>query len=125
MKLGTFRALSLVGVGLLTVAAPARSEELAPLMLAPMQALSLDFGAEHIVGYFLDRGNHCRLNLAIAEVGDMEAANVSHVAFAVSVGGVAHLESSPGGSLSFSCDNGAHRMRIHRSDGLARIRDVD
>jgi hypothetical protein len=125
MKQGNPRALAIGGLGLLALTASARAETFAPLTLSPMQAVSLDLGVKHVVGYFLEDGNHCRLILTIAEVGDKELTNISRVEFEVGAGGLARLETHPGGALFFACDNEAQHMRIRKDDGLSGAERVD
>ncbi|HEY8163517.1 MAG: hypothetical protein ACR650_13520 [Methylocystis sp.] len=125
MRQGNFRALALGCVAIFALARPAWADKLATSALTPMQAASFDIGVKHVVGYFLDGGDHCQLILAIADVGDDEASSVSHVEFMVASGAVARLQSNPGGSLSFTCDNRAHAMRVTKNDGLARRSRAD
>jgi hypothetical protein len=125
MKQGNLGALALVCLALQPLSTLARAENLSPLTLAPMQAVSLDVGVKHVVGYFLDGRDHCRLILAVADVGDDASASVSHVEFTVGDRAVARIESTPGGSISFTCDNEAHRMRVTRNDGLSEPESVD
>ncbi len=124
MRQRDFRALALGSLAIFALATPARAEK-ASFELAPMRAASFDVGVKHVVGYFLDSGGHCRLILAIVEVGDDEASNVSHVEFVVASGAVARLQANPGGSVSFTCDTRARAMHVTRNEGLARRSAAD
>ncbi|BDV34154.1 hypothetical protein [Methylocystis iwaonis] len=125
MKQGNLRIMALAGVGLAASAALARAEALAALTLSPGHALNLDVGGTHIAGYFIDRGNQCALVLTVVGAGDLQQASVSHVEMTVGGGGVARLQSDPESSLSFSCDNGAQRMRVWKNDGLSGAGSVE
>ncbi|MBL1257353.1 hypothetical protein [Methylocystis sp. Sn-Cys] len=125
MKQGNLRIMALAGAGLAASATLTRAEALAALTLSPREALSLDLGGQHVAGYFVDRGNQCALVLTILGAGDSQQASVSHVEMIVSGGGVARLQSAPESSLSFSCDNGAQRMRVWNNDGLSGAGSVE
>lgn len=125
MKQGNLRLMALVGVGLAACAALTRAEALAALTLSPREPLSLDLGRKHVAGYFVDRGNQCDLVLTIAGAGDLQQTSVSHVEMTVTGGGVARLQPDPESSLSFSCDNGAQRMRVLKNDGRSGAESVE
>lgn len=122
MKQGNLRLRALAGVGLAASATLARAEATA-LTLSPRQLLSLEVGGKHIAGYFLDRENQCDLVLTVAGAGDLQQTSVSHVE--MTGGGVARLQSDPESSLSFSCDNGAQRMRVLKNDGRSGAESVE
>lgn len=117
--------MALASVGLAASATLTRAEALAALTLSPGQALNLDVGGQHIAGYFLDRESQCALVLTIAGAGDLQPASVSHVEMTVAGGGVMRLQSDPESSLSFSCDNGAQRMRVLKDDGRSGAESVE
>lgn len=124
MKQGNLRLRALAGVGLAASATLARAEATA-LTLFPRQLLSLEVGGKHVAGYFLDRENQCDLVLTVAGAGDLQQTSVSHVEMSVAGGGVARLQSDPESSLSFSCDNGAQRMRVVKNDGRCGAESVE
>jgi hypothetical protein len=95
----------------------------ASLTMKPLMAASFDAGSKHVVSYFASGENGCRLTMMVIDAAlDEEPTpqtKATRLVFTVADGKAAHFDSAAGGSLRFSCAQGAESMRVDKIDRIA------
>jgi hypothetical protein len=95
----------------------------ASLTMKPLMAASFDAGSKHVVSYFASGENGCRLTMMVIDTALNEEptpqTQATRLVFTVAHGKAAHFDSAAGGSLRFSCVQGAESMRVDKIDRVA------
>ena len=90
--------------------------------LKPMQALTVDVGAKHGVGYFLSHDGHCKVVITVSEqsaFSDEEAFAATRYETAITPGASTTFKPGSGSSLVFQCQAGAQEMLVDVGSELA------
>lgn len=94
-----------------------------PDSVKPFQAIRLDDGVKHMVGYFRPADGKCKLTMmigdALHEDGDSSSSPVVRARFSLNAGETARFDSAPGKQARFECRKGAQAMRATLSDQFA------
>jgi hypothetical protein len=99
-----------------------------PTTMKPLNAISLDVGSKHVVGYFLNTEGQCKLTLMIADGFRDEASESSSHAMRlrlmVEPGRSALVDTADGRLLQFGCEPNAQAMNATLLDQVASGRDT-
>jgi len=100
------------------------AEAWSPVKMKPMRAISLDEGDKHIVSYFINGGDGCKLTMIISDM--LESANdeipdtkPSRVVAEIASGRSAAIDTVRGKALGFLCAEDALSMTVTKTDRLA------
>jgi len=99
-----------------------------PTTMKPLNAISLDVGSKHVVGYFLNAEGQCKLTLMIADAARDESsepsAQVMRLRLMVEPGRSALVDTTEGRMLQFACESQAQAMNASLLDQVASGRDT-
>ncbi|MGA8172920.1 MAG: hypothetical protein WB816_19110 [Methylocystis sp.] len=90
------------------------------LTMKPRMAASLDAGAKHVVGYFVNADGVCKLTVMIADVvGEDAGPQATQLQLSVEPGRTARFATAEGKALRFICLGRAEAMSATALDNVA------
>jgi len=119
-----FGAVLGLAAGMPASAAESRS----PTTMKPLNAISLDVGSKHVVGYFLNAEGRCKLTLMVADVARDEtsepSSQIMRLRLTVEPGRPALVDTAEGRLLQFGCEPNAQAMNATLLNQMAAGRDI-
>ena len=115
-------AIAFFGLTALSLHQEARSGELQPVALAPIEAGSIDLGGTHLVAFYVPQDGHCAVTAVIEEAVDEEPSlSPARVRFDLAPGARAYIDDSGGKSVALECGANAEMLRIERQGVTAAL----
>ncbi len=120
-------ATALAGAFVISAATGLAAVELrfakSPETVKPLQAIRLDDGVKHMVGYFRPAEGQCKLTLMIGDAfhenGGASASQGVRAQFSLNSGETARFDTAAGKQARFECLQGAQAMRATLSEQFA------